>query len=634
MNFCRSWHKYEEEKKYLPRNFSFETINDNDALSRNLNEIHTCVIPKQEKYRIFKTAEELAANHFELNTTSENVLEQLKDPRRNVYEKLEPSHELIKEYSYSSVLKKNEQLNILNSLKGSIVYNPKFLKTEKCEQQQSTELPKSIEEKWLKEVEHFQRCAEISYHRQITQFNNITCETFNKVLLNKWQNLQAQFPKSNYQAITMLLRSSMTRLNSPLIYKFHESIPADFKPDLYTIPENLFPNLQNNPAESLEMFIKSKDLLLQHNVAMTFKPNVEISLDVLTKLFVDGTEFNTIFINDKNCSKFILNETVPLKTITQIDALEEAVKLILNFNIEWNNASKCVRTIEQRSQNIDFKLHSINESMSKIFKNYKKHAGFNNEINLWTLETGSQKLSIAVSNNNCYFMDDQTKVIMSIKLEYQTTFGAEQTTKEELLKEWIQIKMIKDAVILRLRIDVKSLEILSITKLKIEDVEIELKESHKFDPHEALEVLFNTLNCIHNLPESEYIVQAQRSEKDCSKLLIYKEVSENGRSIINDEEFKISDTFARKWIPIDKKIPTFIHINEEMAPCCFTYKSSQKISYIMPNKSQKSPKKKVVDHKSPLKMQILRKRTRSKNKKKRPNAQCTTAVKSLNKGKK
>lgn len=605
-NYYRSWHKYEEDKKYLPRNFNFEAIDDNDSLARNLNEIHTCVLPKQSEYRIFKTPEELAANYCETNSSD---FVELKDPRVNKFSKLQSSREMIKEYSYSSELNKQEQITILRKLMNDTIFNPKCLKNSLSLEKCNVSLSKDLEEKWQKEASKFTRCAEIYYHRHITQFNNLVCDNFKKILFEKWKRIEAQFPYIKYQAVTMIVRNPCTKPAFSISIDRIEDIADTFQHELYKIPDELFPNLQDVSVESIKLFTHFRDLYYVDHKFST-KADIQISLDVLTKLFVDGTEFNAVFTNERSTTKFILNETVPLKTISQSDALEEAIKLILHFNIEWHNASINVATNDTKK--IDFKPTTINETMSKIYKNYKKHAGANNEISLWRLEKNSQKLLISISTNS-YYINDDTKVIISIKLEYQTNFGAEQMSREELLNEWIQIKFSPNTIIMRYRIHVKSMEILSVFKLKIEDVEKELKEIYDYDPSDSIDILFNVFNCIYNLPESRYIIQGQRNEKECNKLIVYKEVTEDGKIITNDEEFKVIESFTRKWIPIDKII-TFIHLNEELAPCCFSYKSSKKISYAV-LRNKKGPIKKNFQLKSPQKGKVQKKRAKKKTKK-------------------
>ncbi|CAG9804296.1 unnamed protein product [Chironomus riparius] len=604
-----SWHKYEEDKKYLPRNFNFETINDNDSLSRNLNEIHTCVIPKQSEYRILKTPEEIAANYCEISS-SEFV--ELKDPRVNKFSKIETSNAMIREYSYPSELKKHEQIEILSLLLNDTIYNPKYLQNSlplvKC----NNPLSKELDEKWQKEASKFARCAEIYYHRHITQFNNLVCDTFKEILIDKWKRIVVQFPYLKYQAITMIVRNSFIKPAFSISIDHIEDQKDNFRYDLYKLPDELFPNLQDVSAESIQLFSQFKHLFYVDS-KISARANIQISLDVLTKLFVDGTEFNTIFTNERSVTKFNLNETVPLKTIAQNDALEEAIKLIMNFNIEWHNASKTVTTSE--STKIDFKPNKMNEIMSKIFQSYKKHAGANNEISLWRLEKNSQKLLISISNDS-YYINEETRVIISIKFEYQTYFGAEKMSREELLNEWIQIKFSPPiTIVMRYRIDVRSMEILSVIKLKIEDIENELKNNYSYDPLDSMDILFNLFNCIHNLPESRYIIQGQRNDKECNKLVVYKEVAENGKFITNDDDFKILESFSRKWFPIDK-IVTFLHLNEDLAPCCFSHKSSKKISYTTTiNKKTTFPKKEAIKHKSLKKAKILKKRTKRKKNK-------------------
>ncbi|XP_070504512.1 uncharacterized protein Ice2 [Chironomus tepperi] len=602
-----SWHKYEEDKKYLPRVFNFETINDNDSLTRNLNEIHTCVIPEQSEYRIFKTPEEIAANCCEVNS-SEFV--ELKDPRVNKCSKLESSRVMIKEYSYPSELKKNEQIMILRNLISDTIHNPKYLQTSIPLERSIIPLSKELEENWKKEASKFSRCAEIYYHRHITQFNNLVCDKFKEILFDKWKRIEAQFPYLKYKAITMIVRNSCTMPVSNINFEHIDNTSDKFQHELYKIPDELFPNLQDVSVESIKLFTHFKDLFYVDNTYNT-RADIQISLDVLTKLFVDGTEFNTNFINESGITKFILNETVPLKTITQSDALEEAIKLIMHFNIEWHNASKNVAIND--SKKIDFKPNTINETMSKIFKSYKKHAGANNEISLWKLEKNAQTLLISISNNSSYYINDETRAILSIKFEYQTNFGAEQMSKEELLNEWIQIKFSLNTIIMRYRINVKSMEILSAIKLNIEDIEKELREIYNYDPGDSMDILFNVFNCIHNLPQSRYIIQGIRNDKECNKLVVYKEVEENGKIVTNDEEFKIIESFTRKWVPISKTV-TFLHLNEELAPCCFSYKSSRKISYPA-SKNKNVTKKKAIEHKLPQKTKLQRKRTKRKKNK-------------------
>jgi len=612
-NNYRSWHKYEEDKKYLPRNFNFETINDNDPLSRNLNEIHTCAIPKQSEYRIFKSPEEIAANYCEVDS-SEFV--ELKDPRVKKFSKLETSRELIKEYSYPSELRKQEQITILSYLIDSTIYNPKFLRSPLSLDKSNITLPKELQKKWQNETSKFARCAEIYYHRHITQFNNRICDKMKEILFDKWKGIEAQFPNLKYQAITMIIRNQFQKPTSSISIEHIEDIADSCLHEFYKIPDDYFLNLQDVPVESIKLFTQYRDLFCEDN-NFSSKSHIHISLDVLTKLFVDGTEFNAAFINENNTTKFTLNETAPLKTITQSDSLEEAIKLIMHFNIEWHNASKNVAIDDSKKINFDFKPNTINETMSMIFKNYKKHAGANNEISLWRLEKNSQKLLISISHKS-YYINDETRVILSIKFEYQTNFGAEQMSREELLNEWIQIKFSPNTIIMRYRIHVKSTEILSVIKLKIEDIEMELRNLYNYDPVDAMDILFNVFNCIYNLPQSRYIIQGQRNDKECNKLVIYKEVDENGKHIINNEEFTIIETFTRKWVPIDKVV-TFLHLNEGLAPCCFSYKSSKNAFYIAP-KNKKVINKKAVEYKSPQKSKVQWKHA---NKKKRKFAQKT-----------
>lgn len=615
----RSWHKYEEDKNYLPRVFNFETINDNDPLSRNLNEVHTCVIPRQCEHRILKTPEELAANRFETDFFGHIV--ELKDPRKLTYSQLKSSKELIKKHNYSSQLQNNEQLKILATLEKNSIHNPKLVENSVGLISPLEELPEDIKEKLQKEIDHFLRCAEIYYHRHITQFNSLLSDSLKQLLLEKWKRQEAQLPHTSHQAITRILRN--TNSNTQCTLKLISNENPKFRPEHYRINEDFFVDLKTIPTDSIKLFLQCRNTEIKINQPA----DIHISLDTLTKIFVDGTEFNTIFSSENDCSRFTLTDAVPLKKVNQPEALEEAIKVMLQFNIEWDNANKFADQANVSSTRIDFKVHTIAETMSKMFKSYKKKAGANNEISLWRLESASQNLSIGICQTDCCFLDANTKAIFSIKFEYQTSFGAEQMSREELLKEWIQLKFTVNCKVLRFRIDAASLVILSVTKLTVDEIQKELKELYNYDPHDGFGTLFNIFNCVKNLPNGIYILQAQRND-DCNSLLIYREDLEHGKTIISDDDFEVIETFTRKWIPIDKKVVTFLHLNEQIAPCCFPHSSLQRVSYIMPKKIvKKVPQilptaakvvKKAVTKKSPEKsaMKRLRKR-RNKNTKRK-----------------
>ena len=107
--------------------FSFETLSDRDPLTRTLNEVHLCVIPKQQnEYRLFKTPQEIEANTFD----SQGLKAEVKDPRKEPTKILKSAIEQVNDYGYSSELNQAEQISIIRSLRTNTEYNLRIAKIQ------------------------------------------------------------------------------------------------------------------------------------------------------------------------------------------------------------------------------------------------------------------------------------------------------------------------------------------------------------------------------------------------------------------------------------------------------------------------------------------------------------------------
>lgn len=610
-----SWHKYEEEKEVLPRKFSFETIADNDALNRHLNEIHLSVVKPKPKYSIFKSTEEILGNSI-TSKAGESCFE-LKDPRKINQRRLNCSSDLIKCYSYKSEIDRASQMYILNFLEHKLAHNPKLLKENHFRRQKPvTKIHNQLEDKWKAEAVYFNKCAEIYYYRHIGELGSLVAVDLSNQFISHWNLIRNVLKNNNYQTITMITRALSNETQTNLNHI--RDINASIHQDAYMIqPNTYFAELEKYSAENFSHLLRHDDIASSH-LFEEEEFDVMISMDVLKKIFTPGNKCIIPFENEK-VTKFPYN-TLPLHIVPCCEALEKILETLLISNIEWYNV--CMHqnsfsngTSVEESLN-SFRPITINSYMEKLYSEFKAKFGHNEEVSLWELGDNRQKFTLCI-NKKVYFLRENVKTIISVKIEYQTNFGAEQMTKEELLNEWIQLKLMHNRVLLRYRIDARSMKILSVQELRFEEIEKEINDLYNCNPNEYLETLFSVIRCIRNLPRGEYLIEAN-NDGDFSKFMIFKEMEIGSAHPELAQEMSVSLECTRSWTPIDSKTPTFIHLNEIMSPCCFSYKTSDKGSYVLKTKkkvSQQHPKlKKMVAHSSSKRKELKKKAKNGKAK--------------------
>jgi NMDA receptor-regulated gene protein 2 C-terminus len=564
-------------------------------LARNLNEIHLSVIPPNDEYRLFKTPEETAT--YMLKSDADDT--EPKDPRISLNKLLKPSNDLITVYQYKSELKQQEHLYVLANLsKKTITHNPKLLK--KVVNFKQKFLLNKIKDKWMNEASHFNKSAEFYYYNHINELNDLISEDMKAYLIEKWRTIErSHFQDYTFQIVTVIIQAKVSSQLTNISIEHVDDLSKDFNKELYEISENFFPDFSPFSIESLKQRQKIK---LNIGVEECIEYDCKIPLNILTKLFTSSTECSLMFENVSNestgriATNFHSFEALPSRTVDIDSALCEIVKTAIINEIEWHNIEKCIKMIDRVEG--EFKSQKINDLMSKIFQSYKKKAGINVTTNLWKIEKDSRTCSILLSDESFYMKGD-IMMNISVKLEYQTNFGAETMTKSELLAEYLALKLKKNSSTLRYRVDAKSCTILSITLINIEEVEEELKRLYNYDPNESIDILLNTLYCINKLPPSDYLIEA-RNENDCYKLKIFKATDEPNRKV--EEEFKICANFTRKFIPIDHTHVTHVNINHNIAPACFSHYSS-KVSYLIKTpivKEETNKVKKINNNKNKI----------------------------------
>ena len=615
----RSWYKYEEEKNHQPRDLNLGTINEHDVLVRTLNEIHKCVLPEQEEYRLLKSPEELNQHSSELGEV-ETV--EMKDPRRNPTRLMKPPFEYVRSYGYSSELNINEQKVLLTSIKMAITHNPKLIKPGKRLAHQSPlEVSKDLHEKAQLEASQFKKCAEIFFYRRINEHKDLISEEMKSFLIDRWTGKESQASPSSFHIVTMLLRDQISE--EELQVELLEAQNERSNPEVFSISNQIFPPLGRVTAADLKFYCNLKDVQGEE-IQSDLKGDVELSIGLFSKLLVDTDLFSVHFRNE-GCGtvRTIFNDPLPLKCASIEESLEDLVRNKLLMSLEWNVIDQLVRTKEAA----EYKIETVESFLSKIHSKMKTSV---KPHQLWKLRGKNQSYDVLVQHPDSFYFRQVDGTLVpanvSIKLEFQIKFGAEKMTRGELLKEWCQLKFNNGSLTLRYRVDVETFTILSITQVCLEDVETELIKSHDTSPNKLIGNLFNLFGCLRRLPQANYKLQG-KIESGCKKLLIYKS-NENGSCTTDEEPWDIESVSTRKWIAIDELTPTFLNINFQFAPCCFPHLPVKTQSYlpkpVVAKKSNAAGMKRKLDNKKPSKAT----KSPKPNKKNLPKSPKTTPPKS------
>ncbi|XP_058461647.1 uncharacterized protein LOC131436763 [Malaya genurostris] len=219
-------------------------------------------------------------------------------------------------------------------------------------------------------------------------------------------------------------------------------------------------------------------------------------------------------------------------------------------------------------------------------------------LRLWTLKDNDEQYRFLIrSRMDCYESLRKMKffINISIKLEYQAEFGAEQMTKSELIREWARQFMRPNSKTLRLRINPVTHSILSHHYLELKDIEDELKRTHDIDPANLITNLWQTLKILLSFPPGEHLMQ--HDIKNPHTVLILSKDPKASASItsVHLNEVYASVDYERcaleeyEWVPIDRTIITKLHREHTLLPCTFPHWN--KVQHIVSREVFK-PKKK------------------------------------------
>lgn len=552
----------------FPRRFDFNIISPHDILNRTINETHKAVLPEETEYRLFRNPKNCSNEDDDEPATVE-----VKDPRRNSSQPKLSSSDLIGSYQNVSSLTRIEQTTFFEDVKKSqdlrhVEHNPEFLIESKNLKKKLRLLPNLVEKKKV-EMANFMKSAEIVYYQQLSNHARVLDENATQLLVETWNQNRGD---QKYSIITKLMRDQ----------KFDDEIRIDIeKVDHAEITASRlphttkFPQINKLSIEDLKMFSSKLPNVCSPTI------NAEVNLNVTTmsaatlfKLFVDSESFQVKFSNSstesgKTVSKFA--ETFPSNPVEITESLQTFAHLSLkaSFNIENFKTYLNKNISHSNQQHSDYNLTSISDFFKKFYERFESSSKSqqNSSARYQTrMKFFNQEIVIQYERSDFYFKDDTSNVPLSIsiKLEYQTSHGAEVMTREELLREWCYLKFHPGSELLRFRIDAASFNILSRESVCIEQIESQLHEIYNTKTENVLKNMFNTILCINRLPPNEYLMVGSKNQQ----ILIYMENDARGDALLS-EPWKISQNISRKWIPVDEKFITFLHLNHQIPPCSF-----------------------------------------------------------------
>ncbi|XP_065075809.1 uncharacterized protein LOC135699461 [Ochlerotatus camptorhynchus] len=237
------------------------------------------------------------------------------------------------------------------------------------------------------------------------------------------------------------------------------------------------------------------------------------------------------------------------------------------------------------SKEIDYKVVEFDEYLRLIDAKSKTqyHPHRNSRLQLWKLQDGDDQYRFLIrSRMDCYESLRKMKfyINISIKLEYQAEFGAEQMTKSELIREWVRQFLRPNSRTLRLRINVVTHAILSHHYLELKDIEEALKRTYDIEPANLITNLWQTLKLLLNFPPGEHIMHHDIKNKETIMILSSDNMTSTVGSSIDLGELYSNVEYVQpalesyQWIPIDTSVITQLHREHTLLPCTFPHWNS------------------------------------------------------------
>ncbi|XP_055530182.1 uncharacterized protein LOC129721530 [Wyeomyia smithii] len=241
------------------------------------------------------------------------------------------------------------------------------------------------------------------------------------------------------------------------------------------------------------------------------------------------------------------------------------------------------KTRDQKTpQTSDYKVFEFDDYLQRLEEMRKTSdtPQQNVSLSLWKLQNGDEQYRFLVRfRMDCYESLRKVKffINVSVKLEYQAEFGAEQMTQSELIREWTRQFLRPNSKTLRLRINAVTHTILSHHYLELKDIEEELKRTYDIEPMNLITNLWQTLKLLLSFPPGDHLMQ--HDTKNPETVLILSNdpnlagsgISLNFSNIYSSVEYEPCVLEQYDWVPIDRTVITKLHKEHTLLPCTFPH---------------------------------------------------------------
>lgn len=227
------------------------------------------------------------------------------------------------------------------------------------------------------------------------------------------------------------------------------------------------------------------------------------------------------------------------------------------------------------SISIQYKLEPVDKFLEPVSSELTSKLSNRVDIN-FTLK--DIQITLQRSVPFCFNEGNQTLLNFSPKLEFKSSFGCEVMSKFELLSEWVDQKFLPNSLTCRQRLDVRTFQNLHSAMLSVTDIEEELEFRYKIKTSILLGSLYHLLEIICRMPPGKYLLR--HSEKSHDKFLAYKKtegVDPESKGVISlhnifKEEISNLEFFKqKKYVGIDHKVCSTVHLTSNIAPCAFPF---------------------------------------------------------------
>uniref|UniRef100_A0A182JWF4 Little elongation complex subunit 2 C-terminal domain-containing protein n=1 Tax=Anopheles christyi TaxID=43041 RepID=A0A182JWF4_9DIPT len=279
-----------------------------------------------------------------------------------------------------------------------------------------------------------------------------------------------------------------------------------------------------------------------------------------------------------------------------------------------NEMTKCATEDNSRADDV-FKPLLFDEFMEKMVQKtlVQEKPRENRFYQPWKMKDQEEEHQMMVCyRQDCYesFRKMRVFINISIKIEYQPEFGAEQMTLAELLQEWARQLLRPNSKTMRLRINSTTSTIISHHYLELRDIEEELNRLYSVKPYNLITNVWKMLKLMQNFPAGNYLLK--RDGKSTQGPSVYARPGEmtrpTGQNSTSGVSVKWEDLLSKveydcppleqyDWIPIDKFVITQLHRINTLFPCSFPHWTS--IRWL--NTRQSQVKVKAVEKKQPTK---------------------------------